>query len=396
MSNVDHSTRAHALLSASGASRWLACTPSARLDEQYEDTESDYAAEGTLAHEYAELLLMKQCGMVEDDAKWEQDMVAVKGHRLWKQEMVREVDKHVVFVMETLADYKAKDPEAYILLERKVDYSQWVPEGFGTGDVTIISPGLSLLHIIDLKYGKGIKVYAIQNSQLKLYAAGSYWDIELLHDVETVYMSISQPRLNHMDTWNMSTRALLTWLEVEVQPKAKLAFEGQGILVAGEHCRWCAHKPRCRVLLQENLTIAKHEFAQPEALSDQELVEALSKIEDLHAWLKGVKDYMYKQALIGRNWPGMKLVTGISRRKFADDKAVIKKLRSLGFKKKDFTKEKLAGISHIADLMTKDEFDKHLTGLIVKPEGAPTLVPADDPRQDMRNTAADDFATPFD
>jgi len=376
---INHGERAHALLSASGAHRWLVCTPSARLEEQFpEDREaSSYAAEGTRAHELAETELLFLLDRIKLD-----DYVARKNRiaesKFYSADMDEEVGKYVDYVRDSWKDAKQADKYAEIFIEDRLDLTAYIPEGFGTNDVVIISG--STLSVIDLKYGKGVRVKANENPQLGLYALGALEKHGFNYGIETVSMTIHQPRLNSVSVYSTGAKDLEDWGESVVKPKAKQAFEGAGEYTPGEHCHFCKAAPRCRALAEKNLELAKHEFAEPSTLTDEELVSIYEKIDLLDKWAGKVSSYILSEALSGKAWPGLKLVEGRSVRQIADEESVKYALISAGLTPEKFMNSKLKGLTDLTKLLGKADFEAVVGRYVIKPQGKPTLASADDPR----------------
>jgi hypothetical protein len=384
MGEVNHSARKHALLSASGASRWLHCTPSARLEEKFEEsspsTSSVYADEGTLAHEFGDLNLRKAAGRITDSV-FEKEIKELRKHPLYSSEMEGEVDKYVTYVLEAFAEAKQKTPDAVLMIEERLDFSHLVEQGFGTGDAGVIADGV--LEIIDLKYGKGIRVNAEENPQLMLYGSGALRSFELMYDIHTIKMTIVQPRLDHISSWEIPVEDLIKWGDKTVKPAAAKAYEGQGIQKAGDHCKWCKVKAMCATLAAKNIALARHEFKDPHLLTDKQLIEVFSQIPMLQDWANAVGDYLLAEALKGKQWPGYKVVEGRSQRKWIDETQVVTTLLDLKYTEDKFMISKLAGIPAIEKLVGKKEFPVVLGEHVVLPPGKPTLVPASDKRPAM-------------
>ncbi len=384
MGEVNHLARKHALLSASGASRWLHCTPSARLEEKFEEsspsTSSVYADEGTLAHEFGDLNLRKAAGRITDSV-FEKEIKELRKHPLYSSEMEGEVDKYVTYVLETFAEAKQKTPDAVLMIEERLDFSHLVEQGFGTGDAGVIADGV--LEIIDLKYGKGIRVEAEENPQLMLYGSGALRSFELMYDIHTVKMTIVQPRLDHISSWEISVKDLITWGEKTVKPAAAKAYEGKGVQKAGDHCKWCKVKAMCATLAAKNVALARHEFKDPHLLTEKQLLEVYKQQPMLVDWVNAVADYLLAEALKGKQWPGYKIVEGRSQRKWIDEKEVVKTLMKKKYTADQFMVSKLAGIPAIEKLIGKKEFPEVLGSLVVTPPGKPTLVPVSDKRPAM-------------
>lgn len=376
---TNHSNRKHALLSASGSSRWMNCTPSARLEENFKDERSVYADEGTLAHEFGDVDLRHRLGLISK-AVYSKEIAKLRKHELYSSEMEPEVEKYVGIVLEAFNAAKQKNEDAVILIEQRLDFSHLVENGFGTGDAVIIADGV--LEVIDLKYGKGVRVDADDNPQLKLYGSGALREYELLYDIRTVRLTIVQPRLDHVSVFDVSVEDLKSWGEKEVRPKAQKAYKGEGEQTPGEWCKFCKAKSICRALAQENMKLAAYEFQDPHLLSDKEVLEIYGQLEVFYDWAKSLSSYVLDEALKGKAWPGYKIVEGRSNRKWLDETKVAEVLRK-DYGEDEFMISKLAGITAIEKLVGKAKFGPLLNEFIVKPPGAPTLVPESDKRPAM-------------
>lgn len=387
---MEHSTRAHALLSASGASRWMACTPSARLEEKFDESStSTFAAEGTLAHEFGDVNLRFKNGEITEKTL-NSELKKLRKDKNYTDEMEGEVDKYVEIVMEAFAVAKARTPDAKLLIEERVDFSHLVEKGFGTGDVCIVADGF--LDVIDLKYGKGVKVDADNNPQLMLYGSGALRNFEMMYDIHTVNLVIVQPRLDHLSEWKISTEKLIEWGEKEVKPKAAKAYQGKGVQKAGDHCKWCKVKAMCATLAAKNVKLAQHDFKDPHLLTESQVIEVYKQQPMLVDWVNSVAKYLLDEAVKGKKWPGLKLVEGRSNRKWSDEVKVKEALTDNLFDEKDFTTTKLQGITAVEKLVGKSEFPTILGNLVIKPQGKPTLVPMSDKRPAMGiEQAKDDF-----
>lgn len=376
---IKHASRAHALLSASGAYRWMACTPSARLEESFkEDEESSvFAAEGTFAHELAELEIRYATDKISLNDFVEKKNEVMK-HAFYTDEMVEEVDKYVANVLNDWRDAKKEDPFADIIIEDKFDLREWVPDGFGTNDIVIIAG--SKLRVRDLKFGKGVKVSAKDNPQLKLYALGALEKHGIIYNIETVELVIDQPRLNNVSVFELTVSELNTWAEEVVIPTAKKAFEGTGEFVPGDHCRFCKAAVRCRALAEKNLEIAKYEFAEPALLDNTQLLDIFERAPAFVTWANKVSAFVSSEAIGGKVFPGYKLVEGRSNRSIANEEAAKFELRKTGLNSDAYLNSKLKGIGDLEKLLGKAEFAAVVGPYVVKPPGKPTLVSADDPR----------------
>lgn len=379
----------HALLSASGAHRWMVCTKSPRLEESMDVETSVYAEEGTLAHEVAELKIAKEAGLISKQ-KYSSRLKKLRLDPLFTVEMEQATEAHKDFCMERFNEARAETKDAVLMLEQRLDFSPWVPEGFGTSDTTIITD--KTLEIIDLKYGKGIAVSAIDNPQMKLYALGAINQFGFLYDLETIMMTISQPRLDSISTFEMSVDELLDWAETVVKPKAKLAFQGEGDFIAGEHCRFCKVKATCRARADENLKLACLDFQKPPLLTDEEVVEVLASVDDLVSWAKDVQAYALSMAIDeNKQWPGMKLVEGRGSRKYSDEKEVVEALESAGYDSDVIYKKSLNTITALEKELGKKVFQELLGTLITKAPGKIKLVLEDDKRPEIKASPEADF-----
>lgn len=378
MAKINHSNRKHALLSASGASRWMNCTPSARLEEvEANKMTSSYAKEGTLAHEFAELGVKKALSKITPETYLDKTKL-LKKSEYYSQEMIDEVGKYVDAVTKSFEKARKVTKDAVIQIEERLDFSHIVENGFGTGDAVIIADGV--LEVIDLKYGMGILVYAKENPQLMLYGSGALRNYELMYDIHTVRLTVAQPRRNHFDSWDISATELRNWGENTVKPRAEMAYAGEGKQVPGDWCKFCKIKPKCRALTNVSLELAKHDFAEPLTLTDEEILGVYEMSNVLSDWLKSVNTYVLDRAIEGKDWKGYKLVEGRSTRKWNNQEKVIETLKKNKFKEEDFTTKKLAGIVAIEKLVSKDKFDEMLGEYISKPQGAPTVVKDSDKR----------------
>ena len=390
MSSVEHSTRAHALLSASGASRWMNCTPSARLEEKFDESStSTFAAEGTLAHEFGDVNLRFKNGEITEKIL-NSELKKLRKDKHYTSEMEGEVDKYVTIVMEAFAVAKARTPDAKLLIEERVDFSHLVEKGFGTGDVCIVADGF--LDVIDLKYGKGVKVDADKNPQLMLYGSGALRNFDMVYDIHTVNLVIVQPRLDHLSEWKISTEDLIEWGQKEVKPKAAKAYQGKGLQKAGDHCKWCKVKAMCATLAAVNVKLAQHDFKDPHLLTESQVLGVYKQIPMLVDWANAVGKHLLDEAVKGKKWQGLKLVEGRSNRKWTDEKKVQEALIENLFDEKEFTTTKLQGITAVEKLVGKSEFPTILGSLVIKPQGKPTLVPMTDKRPAMGvEQAKEDF-----
>ncbi|HOW22844.1 MAG TPA: DUF2800 domain-containing protein [Sedimentibacter sp.] len=360
----------HAILSASSSHRWLHCLPSARLELEFENTSGKAADEGSAAHALSEHKLKKA--------------LHIRSKRpisdYTTDEMEECTDAYVDFVMEQveLARNFCNDP--IILIEKRLDFSCYVPDGFGTGDCLIISD--DRLHIVDFKYGMGVLVDAVDNPQMKLYALGALEIYDSLYDINEVSMTIFQPRRENVSTWTVPVEELKCWAEEELKPKAVKAYNGEGEYIPGEWCTFCKAAVRCRARAEEKLKLAQTEFKMPPLLTDNEIEEILFILPDLTKWANEITAYATDAAVNhGKEWNGFKVVEGRSVRKYKDEDAIAEKAVSSGFK--DIYRKSLIPMTEMQKLMGKTKFEEILGDLIYKPPGKPTLVPNSDKRPAM-------------
>lgn len=378
--------RQHAILSASGSSRWIACTPSARLEEQFPDSTSEAAKEGTAAHALGELLLRKELKQIVG-VKFKRELAKMQKGEYYNQAMYDHAEDYAIFVLERFADARQKTKDAILEIESKLDMTDWVPEGFGTGDAIIIAD--EVLDLIDMKYGKGVEVDATENTQLMLYGLGALAKYGFMYKIETVRMTIFQPRLDNFSSYEISTHDLLTWANEVLKPAAEKAFKGDGDFVVGPHCQFCRAKAVCKAHADYQLQIAKYELRNPDLLSDEEVSDVMDRAKDFASWIKAVGDYALNEALNnGRKWPGYKLVEGRSNRKITDEENAIKELRTLSYTDEQIFTIKLQGITHFETLMGKKQFAEKIGPYVTKPEGAPTLAPEYDKRPELKTADA--------
>lgn len=372
----------HAILSASASHRWLNCNPSARLEQEFADRETDAAAEGTAAHALCEHKLRRALKMRSKKPISPYDC----------DEMDTCTDAYVEFVMEALAEAKQECKDPLVLIEQKLDFSCYVPDGYGTGDCLIVAD--KLLHIIDFKYGQGVLVDAEQNPQMMLYALGALRLFDSLYDITEVSMSIFQPRRENVSTWTISVDDLLDWAENALKPKAELAFKGEGEYTPGSWCQFCKAAVKCRARAEAKLQLARYEFAMPPFLSDEEIEDILLKLDDLTKWANEITAYAQDAAVNhGKVWRGFKLVESRTNRRYTDEETVAQAANAAGYH--DIYKKSLIPITEMERLMGKKTFAEVIGSLVEKPKGRPTLVPASDKRPAIVSTGAEQDFTDF-
>ena len=370
-----HENRTHAVLSASASKRWLNCTPSAKLNAEIPDITTEYAKEGTDAHELAEYKVNQLLGIRTDNPTENLDY--------YNQEMEECTDSYAQYIAEQMSQYSSPA----VMVEQRLDFSRYVPGGFGTGDCIIVAD--DVLTVIDFKYGKGVAVEAECNPQMMLYALGALEMFSILYDINEVKMVIFQPRIENISEFSIPVSDLMNWAENELRPKAELAVKGEGEFCAGEHCRFCKVKATCRKRAEYNLAIAKYDFAPPDMLEDSEIEMILERADALTAWASDVKEYALSEALKGRKWNGYKVVEGRSNRKYTDEKMAAAVVKKAG--KDPYSEPKILGITEMTKLLGgKKKFDELLSKYVCKPQGKPTLVPESDKRKEW-SSAENDF-----
>ena len=367
----------HAILSASSSHRWLNCPPSAKLCANAADASSEFAREGTCAHELCEYKVRK---MLDENVQ-----NPAENLDFYDSEMEECSENYAQYIAEIFAEVKKKCTDPITLVEQRLDFSKYVPDGFGTGDCVIVAD--DVLHVVDFKYGQGVEVSAENNPQMKLYALGALELFDSLYDITQIEMSIFQPRLNNISKSEITKAELLDWAENTLKPIAELAAKGEGEFKAGKHCRFCKVKATCRKRAEYNLELAKYDFAVPNTLKTAEISVILTKADELAAWVNDVKEYALQQALSGVQFDGFKVVEGRSVRKYKDEKAVAETVEKAGFNPFG---QSVLGITAMTKLLGKSKFEELLSGFITKPKGKPTLVPISDKRAAINN-AADDF-----
>ena len=367
----------HAILSASSSARWLACPPSARINAELPETTSIYAEEGTMAHALAEKTLKGYLAGGSADVQSD------------NEEMKEAVQRYVDICIEKINAAKKASPDAVVHVEFRLDFSTYVPDGFGTGDMVIVSD--KSLEICDLKYGKGVPVSAEGNTQMRLYALGAVEEFGMLYAFDTVHMTIIQPRLDSVSTDTLSAGKLLDWGR-SIIPIAKEAYDGKGEFQAGDHCRFCKFRPRCKALAA--YMTEKTALRKKQTLTDLETVSILQAAKDIKRWLTDLEDYALGKALDGYDWPGMKIVEGRSKRVITDPDAAAAALIDKGFDADAVYKPReLQTLTALEKLVGKKSLAEALGGLIEKPDGKPTLVELSDKRPplDITAKAADAF-----
>ena len=365
----------HAFLSPSGSHRWLNCTPSAMLESEFPGGSSSAAEEGTAAHAFCEHKLKKALRRRSKRPVSDYD----------SDEMQEYTDNYVDYVLEQLEVAKQTCKDPMVLIEQKVDFSEYVPDGYGTADCIIVSD--DTLQIIDFKYGIGVLVDAEQNTQLMCYSIGALNIFDSLYDIKQVTMHIFQPRRENVQNWTIPADELKAWAENELKPKAQMTLNGEGEYHPGEWCQFCKAAVRCRARAEEKLRLARQEFKMPPLLTDSEIEEVLTILPDLTKWADGILAYATDAAVNhGKEWNGFKVVEGRSVRKYKDEELVAQAAKDHGYT--DIYRQSLITMTDMQKLMGKKQFEQILGDLIVKPQGKPTLVPVTDKRPAMNVTSA--------
>ena len=410
----------HAILAPSASKRWMTCPPSARLEAQVPNKETIYTREGTIAHGMAETLL--RIALADKWSSWPEDFpdkfeIAYKTYSehtgtkmaplcmelanyveqareadLDPWEMLQTVnDNYCRFVYEDYLQARTEDPEAVLLIEQKLKLTEFIPEGFGSSDAVLI--WADTLQVYDLKYGKGVKVASDENTQMMCYAIGALCGPGEMYDIETVRMTIIQPRLHWVSTWEQHAASLWEWAAQELRPAAVLAYQGAGQFTPGAHCRFCNIAPRCKALAAKASTLNASR-GDTALMTNEEIAEALINAQSLKSWLSSLEAYALEKALEGQTFPGFKVVEGRSNRAISDPAAAMSILAQAGLEESSYTKPKeLKTITDLEKLLKKKGFQELLGSYVIKPQGKPTLVEESDPRPAMSSTssAVEDF-----
>lgn len=371
---IDHSSRAHALLSASSAHRWLNCPPSAVAAEAYPQQDTEFTREGTLAHEVAEFVARME-GETEAALGWPAGTT---------QEMIECAKGYADYIQEQI-----KEPDALVMLEQKVDFSPWVPDGYGTGDCIIIQR--DTMDVIDYKYGKGVAVSAVDNPQEMCYGLGALNEYGFAYEIERIRLHIYQPRINNVSVHEMTVAELLAWGE-SIKPVAEQAAKGKGKYSAGAWCKFCPHAGRCRTLTKVcSEYVETHGLkVRVPVLAAHEVAEVLAMEPLVTLWLKRVKDQALSAMLSGEQIPGYKVVEGKpGNRKWSDELQVLAVLEEAGYSREDVTETKLLSPAGMDKALGKKKAAELLEGMVTRSAGAPVIAPESDKRPTYN--PADDF-----
>lgn len=384
----------HALLSASAAARWLSCPPSARLCAEVADEGSTYAEEGTLAHAICETKLLPFVSIVQRSTVTRR-LNKLKKHELYQPEMDGYTDVYVDYVKKTALSFPSK---AHISVEHLVDYSNYAPEGFGTADCLIVHG--EELHVIDFKYGKGVEVSPENNPQLKLYALGALNIYGVLYPIKEIHLHIVQPRLDNIAEWTIPTDELTAWGE-SIKPIAQEAFEGRGEFRSGGHCRFCKVRATCRKRAEDNLALAKFEFAKPAStakngeptITDEEIGDVLGQARLLKKWAEDIEEYALSAILSGKTIDGWKAVEGRGSRQFTDTSVIGDRLKAVDLSPDIAFERRMLTVAQLEKAVGKSSFEQIFGDIVVKTKGKPTLALSTDKRPEYvpNTSAAEDF-----
>jgi hypothetical protein len=377
---------AHALLSPSSASRWMACTPSAVLEKQFPDSSSSFAEEGSLAHALCEILIKSQHNLITVE-QFNVEFEKIKKDKYYNDQMLDYCEAYAAFVNDQCKG------EYFLFIEQKLNMTTWIEDGAGTADGIVALPQERKAIFDDLKYGKGIRVDAKHNSQLKIYALGVLETLEVIFGkdaFDTIETHIYQPRLDSISSYSYTVKELLDWAEKDLKPKATLAFKGEGEFKAGSHCGFCKARATCRALADYNMELAKHDFANPDLLNDEEVLKIYEQKAIFENWMDAVSGYVLGEALNGKSWPGYKLVEGRSVRSYSDPIKVAEALKAKKYE--DIYKpQTLLALGEMEKKIGKAPFNEIVAPLLVRPEGKPTLTVESDKRPAWTKSVENDF-----
>lgn len=384
----------HALLSPSAAKQWITCTPSVRLGQSFADRDSVEAQEGTLAHSLSDLFIKRKLRWIKE-VDYKREIKEIERHELYSESMLDYCEEYTIYVLEKYHNALKRNKDAKLYLEERVDLSDYAQESFGTADRTILAD--EIMDVIDLKFGKGVPVSAFENEQAMMYALGMYIRYHFLFTIRVIRITIYQPRINNINTFEITPEKLLWWAENVLRPAAVKAFAGEGEFKAGDHCKFCRAHNRCRAHAEYYMDGAIQAFADdnaaPALLSFNDIANILEKVDGLTSYARSIKDFAVDYLKGGGKIDGYKIVEGRSNRKFTDKQKVANVLKSHGFALKDIYDVKLLPLTKLQLLTGKSDFDAWLNELLVKPYGKPTLAKEADKRPvyDRSKEAADIF-----
>lgn len=369
----------HALLAPSAATRWIHCTPSARVAEHEPEESSDFAKEGTLAHLIGETILKSPEKRLSKMQIW-----AFSKMQFYSDSMLRYSEDYAAYVMEKFR------PGRFLFVENKLDLTDYIEEGSGTGDAAIIAvndPEFNYdgdtLYTFDYKFGKGVPVFAENNTQQKIYALGYLAEHGRWFNIKRVVMHIFQPRIVNNSDWAITVPQLLKWAVNDLMPKAKMAFAGEGEFIAGPHCQFCKVQHKCRALADYNRELARLEFSDYAMLDDQEILNIFAQRSLFENWIKALSEYVTAEGIKGKKWPGYKIVESKASRRYKDETELVRILRANNFT--DYLKEpQLKGLEEMETTLGSDNFIKYVVPQLIKPRGKPTLAPESDKRPEFK------------
>ena len=370
----------HARFSPSSAERNIRCPPSLLLGEEVgpDDNSTDYSREGTEAHSVCEYLLRTALGEEAEDPR--------PSLHYYNGEMQSCAEGYRDTIMEIYETLKQSCPDPAIFVEQQVSLEEYVEGCFGTSDCIIIGDGR--MYVCDYKHGQGVEVSSENNCQLQCYALGAYLAFSPLYDIREITLVIYQPRINNYSQWSLTAEALLFWAENTLRPAGEMALHGEGDFSCGPWCRFCKAKAVCRKRAEENLALARYDFARPPSLEDDEVNVILERVDSLIAWANDIKEYALRRALSGYAWDNWKVVEGRSNRRFTDEEKVAEAVKEAGF---DPYQRKLLSLTDIQKMLGKKKFNDVLGKYVIKPQGRPTLVSRADERPEM-NSIMNDFS----
>ena len=372
---------AHALLSPSAAHRWMNCTAAPHLEENMPDKGSPYADEGTLAHAYCARLLKQHLGQPTDNE--DADIARLSSYHTG--EMEEHADTYKTIVLEKYNAALSRTADALLLVEVRLDFTEWMPEAFGTADAVIIADGQ--MEVIDFKYGKGVKVSAVENPQMQIYALGAWSRFSFEYNIRQVRMTIVQPRIDNLSEWELPVSDLLAWAKYRLKPSAAEAYGHDGRQKPGDWCRFCKVKASCTAMADLAFsTVESH--PKPATISPEEMAASvLPLLDTIKTWVKGVEEYTLEQALSGMKYEGYKLVAGRSIRKIIDPESVMSALRPLFAEEAYMKPPELKTITDLEKVIGKKRFASLCGQWIDKPQGKPALVPESDKRPELEADA---------
>lgn len=384
---IDHKERSHALLSASGAHRWMNCTPSAVLESEFPDTTSEAAKEGTLAHEIAEAKMRHYFDTKNfKKAALTKRLTKLRKEDLYQTEMEGYTEEYIVFCKKAALEY---DTVPYIAIEKKLDLSEYIPGGFGTADCIMIGGGT--LHLIDFKYGKGVPVSAVNNEQLLIYALGATKAYEMLYKIDRIKLSIVQPRIDNNNSWTIDIKDLKAFGD-KVRETAKIAYEGKGEYIPGDWCRFCRARQQCRARADKNVKLAFEIKKKPPLISNEEVGEYIRQGEDVAKWLSELQEYALSECLAGRDISGYKAVEGRGSRVWTDMDEAFKAIIEDGTDEAMLYERKPLTLAQVEKLMGKKHFNDVCVEFVDKKPGKPALVKETDKRPAITNKITADEA----